>query len=242
MNSTSAATRSTAGGPGKTSTFSAGDEQPHREQQAVARQEREEQPALDEDDHHAEPEQRLAEPVEQPLGVHPVHAEQQGVDQVDHAAEGIRGAARVPIRGHATGAAEAGSFEQSPADQTATTSPATMSRSGSRAGRCRPNSSRRCGSGRARARLRAEEDRPGGEPVAILSHGLWQRRFGGDPRRRRPDVMLDGGAYTVVGVMPPDFEFRRGPSCGRRSATRCSATGDRGNAAYLRWSRGSSRA
>ena len=41
----------------------AGDEQPHREQQGVARQEREEQPALHEDDHQAEPEQRLAEPV-----------------------------------------------------------------------------------------------------------------------------------------------------------------------------------
>ena len=54
-----------------------GDEQPHREQQGVAGQEREEQAALDEDDHQAEPEQLAAEPVEEPVGVHPVHAQQE---------------------------------------------------------------------------------------------------------------------------------------------------------------------
>ena len=54
-----------------------GDEQAQREQQRVARQEREEQPALDEDDDQADPEELGAEPVEQPVGVHPVDAEQQ---------------------------------------------------------------------------------------------------------------------------------------------------------------------
>ena len=53
-----------------------GDEQPEREEQGVPGQEREEQPALDEDDDQADPEELGAEPVEQPVGVHPVHAEQ----------------------------------------------------------------------------------------------------------------------------------------------------------------------
>ncbi len=52
----------------------------------------------------------------------------------------------------------------------------------------------------------ADEDQPGGAPVAILSHGLWARRFGSDPGVVGRSVLLDGSPYTVVGVMPAGFE------------------------------------
>ncbi len=50
-----------------------------------------------------------------------------------------------------------------------------------------------------------EEDRPGGPPVVILSHSLWQRRFGGDPSVVGKGLILDGKTYTVVGVLPATF-------------------------------------
>jgi putative ABC transport system permease protein len=51
----------------------------------------------------------------------------------------------------------------------------------------------------------ADEDRPGGPPVALLGHGLWERRFGRDPSIVGRSVLLDRVATTVVGVMPPSF-------------------------------------
>ncbi|HTQ78968.1 MAG TPA: ABC transporter permease [Thermoanaerobaculia bacterium] len=55
--------------------------------------------------------------------------------------------------------------------------------------------------------FRAEECKPGGAPVVILSHGLWQRRFGGDPSILSHPMMLNGQAYTVVGILPAGFFF-----------------------------------
>ncbi len=52
-----------------------------------------------------------------------------------------------------------------------------------------------------------EEDRPGGNRVVTLSHGLWQRRFGADPQIVGENIILDDQSRTVVGVMPPDFDF-----------------------------------
>ncbi len=50
-----------------------------------------------------------------------------------------------------------------------------------------------------------EETRPGQGQVALLSHGLWQRRFGGDPAAVGRSVNLNGSEHTVVGVMPESY-------------------------------------
>ena len=51
----------------------------------------------------------------------------------------------------------------------------------------------------------AEEDRPHGGHVLVLGYGLWQRRFGGDPRMAGKTISLSGAPYTVVGVLGPGF-------------------------------------
>lgn len=48
---------------------------------------------------------------------------------------------------------------------------------------------------------------PGAEPVVVLDHGLWQRRYQGDPSLVGRPIILDGIQHTVVGIMPPDFNF-----------------------------------
>ena len=53
----------------------------------------------------------------------------------------------------------------------------------------------------------AEEDRPGGPQVCVLSHQLWQSRFGANASIVGKAITLDGKAYTVLGVMPATFEF-----------------------------------
>jgi putative ABC transport system permease protein len=51
------------------------------------------------------------------------------------------------------------------------------------------------------------EDGIGGPLVVVLSHGLWQRRFGGERGVLGATVQLDGRSHTVIGVMPPQFRF-----------------------------------
>ncbi len=51
------------------------------------------------------------------------------------------------------------------------------------------------------------EDQPGRDRVAIISHGVWQRRYGGDPAIVGRTIELDGRSSTVVGVMPADFRL-----------------------------------
>ncbi len=51
----------------------------------------------------------------------------------------------------------------------------------------------------------AGEGRPGQDNVAILSFGLWQSRFGGDPSVVGRKIMIDGAPVTIVGVMPRGF-------------------------------------
>jgi putative ABC transport system permease protein len=52
----------------------------------------------------------------------------------------------------------------------------------------------------------AEEDRAGGTPVALLSYGLWQRRFGGSADIIGKTINLDLQPYTVVGILPSGFQ------------------------------------
>jgi putative ABC transport system permease protein len=56
-----------------------------------------------------------------------------------------------------------------------------------------------------------EEDRAGSEPVVILSHRLWQSRFGGDPGVVGRAIALDNQRYRVVGVLPAGFQLLRWP-------------------------------
>ena len=51
------------------------------------------------------------------------------------------------------------------------------------------------------------EDEPGAEPVAVLSHGLWQRSFGGRPDAVGEHLLFQGRPFIVIGVMPPSFRF-----------------------------------
>ncbi|HEX8161816.1 MAG TPA: ABC transporter permease [Pyrinomonadaceae bacterium] len=52
-----------------------------------------------------------------------------------------------------------------------------------------------------------EDEKPGGTPVAVISHGLWQRRFGADPSVVGRLIRLDGREREIVGVTPADFRF-----------------------------------
>src|SRR6202167_1967804 len=52
-----------------------------------------------------------------------------------------------------------------------------------------------------------DEDRPNAPPVALLSYGLWQSRFGGDRNVVGKTFPLEGQSATILGVLPPDFEM-----------------------------------
>jgi putative ABC transport system permease protein len=55
--------------------------------------------------------------------------------------------------------------------------------------------------------LEAYDDRPDSERVVVLTHGLWQRRFGADAGCIGRTVLLNDQSYTVVGVLPAEFIF-----------------------------------
>ena len=52
-----------------------------------------------------------------------------------------------------------------------------------------------------------DEAQPGKDSVLLLSHGLWERRFGGDPEIVDRQIQANGKTYTVIGVMPAGFDF-----------------------------------
>jgi putative ABC transport system permease protein len=52
-----------------------------------------------------------------------------------------------------------------------------------------------------------DDDRPGAEPVVMLSHEVWQTRFSGDPAIVGRPISINGRPHTVIGVMPPRFAF-----------------------------------
>ena len=55
--------------------------------------------------------------------------------------------------------------------------------------------------------FRPEEDSPGGAPVAMISSELWQRRFAADSQIVGKTATLASTAYTIIGVLPPRFQF-----------------------------------
>jgi len=52
-----------------------------------------------------------------------------------------------------------------------------------------------------------DEDRVGAPGAVLLSHEIWMRRFNGDPSIVGKTILVNAAAHTVVGVMPPRFEF-----------------------------------
>jgi putative ABC transport system permease protein len=68
--------------------------------------------------------------------------------------------------------------------------------------------------------LTPEDGVEGAARVVILGHGLWKRRFGGDPHLVGQAIALNGAPATVVGVLPPGFQWyvRQGASTGGRPA------------------------
>jgi putative ABC transport system permease protein len=56
----------------------------------------------------------------------------------------------------------------------------------------------------------AEENQPGKDAVAIITHSLWQRRFGGDPNILNRTITVNSIVRTVIGVMPERFNYPKG--------------------------------
>jgi putative ABC transport system permease protein len=52
------------------------------------------------------------------------------------------------------------------------------------------------------------EDMPHGDRVVVLSYGLWERRFGGDPQIIGKTISLGGSPYVAIGIVGPGFDFR----------------------------------
>lgn len=54
-----------------------------------------------------------------------------------------------------------------------------------------------------------EGDQSGGNRVVIIGHGCWVRRFNSNPEVINEKIILNGEPFTIIGVMPPDFQFPR---------------------------------
>jgi putative ABC transport system permease protein len=57
----------------------------------------------------------------------------------------------------------------------------------------------------------ADEDRPNGGRVAVISDGLWKRRFGGDPHAIGATISLSGESYEIVGIAAPGARTEKDP-------------------------------
>ena len=55
--------------------------------------------------------------------------------------------------------------------------------------------------------FQAEEEKRGAKDVVIISHQFWQQRLGGDQSAIGKELTLDGKPFTIIGVLPRDFEF-----------------------------------
>ena len=79
----------------------------------------------------------------------------------------------------------------------------------------------------------AEENQPGKDSVALLTYSLWQRRFGADPNIVNKTISTNGITRTVIGVMPPDFNYPKGAEIYAPLAITPELARSRGNHAYL---------
>src|ERR1051325_4752027 len=52
-----------------------------------------------------------------------------------------------------------------------------------------------------------DEDKPGAPRVVVLTYGMWQRNFGGDPGAIGQSITYNGDSYTIVGVLPASLQF-----------------------------------
>src|SRR6185369_11403794 len=56
-----------------------------------------------------------------------------------------------------------------------------------------------------------EDDKYDAPPVTIISYGIWQQHFGGDPNIVGKQIALDDAPHTIIAVMPASFEHQRPP-------------------------------
>src|SRR5215469_6107442 len=69
-----------------------------------------------------------------------------------------------------------------------------------------------------------QEEKRGAQPVVIISHQYWQTRFGGDEAALGQQLALNGKSFTVIGILPQDFDFPLIPK-GTELVTTISAEG-----------------
>src|SRR6266850_4883519 len=79
----------------------------------------------------------------------------------------------------------------------------------------------------------AEQNEPGKDGVALLTYSLWQRRFGADPNIVNKTISTNGIARTVIGVMPPDFNYPKGAEIYAPLAITPELARSRSNHSYL---------
>ncbi|MGH9871743.1 MAG: ABC transporter permease [Pyrinomonadaceae bacterium] len=79
----------------------------------------------------------------------------------------------------------------------------------------------------------AEENEPGKDAVALLTYNLWQRRFGGDPNIVNKIIATNGIQRTVIGVLPPGFNYPKGSEIYAPISLTPELSRSRGNHSYL---------
>ena len=82
--------------------------------------------------------------------------------------------------------------------------------------------------------LEPADDRPGAGLVVVLSDATWRREFAASPEALGRTVRLDGVAHTVIGVMPPEFDFPRAAGFWRGSSRRWTRWSTSGRSASSR--------
>jgi len=78
-----------------------------------------------------------------------------------------------------------------------------------------------------------DDDQPATAPVTMISYGLWQSRFGGDPNVLGQSIMLDDRPHTIIGVMAQQFRHHGPPPLWILAGQQRLATRDVRNAGYV---------